>query len=132
MVLRMIKHSIFLASLLCCLPAAAQTQLEMNMEFCGEYQKAIQKLDAVYRQVLMKHEADEAFVEKLKAAQKAWLAFRDAEMDALYPAGDKRLEYGSVYPMCRCIEQSALVNERIEQLSGWLSAEEGDVCRGSR
>ncbi len=115
------------------LPAFAQTQYEVNTKTCNEYESADQKLNAVYRQILEKYKSDTAFIAKLKTAQRAWLAFRDAELAAIYPADDKQAEYGSVYLMCSCIELATLTNQRIEQLSGWLlTAKEGDICRGSR
>ena len=36
---------------------------------------------------------------KIKTAQRAWIAYRDAYMGAMYPAKDKQAEYGSIYPM---------------------------------
>ena len=113
-------------------PAIAQTQLEINQEACSEYQTADKKLNAVYQQVLDRHKGDVMATDKIKNSQIAWLAFRDAQLDAIYPAVDKQYEYGSVYPMCNCSENAALIIQRIEQLSGWLNAEEGDVCMGSR
>ncbi|MGH6636322.1 MAG: lysozyme inhibitor LprI family protein [Gammaproteobacteria bacterium] len=113
-------------------PVLGQTQLEMNTNACAEYKRADEKLNAVYQQVLREHKDDPLLAAKLKEAQRAWLKFRDAELAAIFPASNEQTEYGSVYPMCNCMELTVLVNQRIEQLSGWLSAEEGDVCRGSR
>lgn len=114
------------------MPVWGQTQLEMNTDACAEYKKADEKINTLYQQVLREHKDDPLFTARFKEAQRAWLKFRDAELSAIYPAADKQREYGSVYPMCSCLEQTSLVNQRIEQLSGWLAAEEGDVCRGSR
>lgn len=131
--LRMLtRYSVIVAYILATSPVMAQTQLQMNTEACDEYKKADDRLNAIYQQVLEQNKADAAFIAKLKKAQRAWLAFRDAELEAIYPATDKQTEYGSVYPMCNCMELTTLVNQRIEQLSGWLSAKEGDVCSGSR
>ncbi|MES2489813.1 MAG: lysozyme inhibitor LprI family protein [Pseudomonadota bacterium] len=112
--------------------AMAQTQSQLNRDACAEYQKADQELNATYQKILQQHKDDAVFIRKMKKAQRAWLAFRDAELAAIYPAANKQIEYGSIYPMCHCTEQTALVNQRIKQLSAWLTAEEGDTCRGSR
>lgn len=112
--------------------AIAQTQVQMNDDACATYKKADEKLNAIYRQVIEQHKGDAVFISKFTTAQRAWLAFRDAELDAIYPASDKQVEYGSVYPMCHCMQQTALVDQRIKQLSAWLTSAEGDVCRGSR
>lgn len=123
---------LLLALAIVAFPAKAQTQLEMTQDSCSQYKAADKKLNVIYRQVLERVEADSAATAKIKKAQRAWLAFRDAQLEAVYPAEEKQVEYGSVYPMCSCIETTALVNQRIEQLSAWLTGEEGDVCRGSR
>jgi uncharacterized protein YecT (DUF1311 family) len=36
-------------------------------------------------------------VTKLKQAQRAWIAFRDAHLEARFPKADKQAEYGSAY-----------------------------------
>jgi uncharacterized protein YecT (DUF1311 family) len=36
---------------------------------------------------------------KVKTAEQAWIAFRDAYIEATYPAKDKATEYGSMYPL---------------------------------
>lgn len=127
-----IRSVVFFTCAFLCAVANAQTQADLNDDACATYQKADKKLNAVYQQVLKQHQDDVNFTTRLRKAQRAWLAFRDAELEAIYPAVNKQVEYGSIYPTCNCLEQTALINQRIEQLSGWLDAEEGDVCRGSR
>ena len=75
---------------------------------------------------------DRKFIEKFKAAQRAWLKFRDAEMDALFPHNDEERYYGSVYPMCSDAWLTTITKERIAQLKKWSNkVEEGDACSGS-
>ncbi len=112
-------------------PAKGESQSEMNEQACEKFKKADSKLNAVYTQVLEKHKDDAAFLSKFKKAQRAWLAFRDAHLEAIYPAKDKN-EYGSVFGMCNCMELTALTDERTDDLSRWLNTEEGDVCAGTR
>jgi uncharacterized protein YecT (DUF1311 family) len=110
----------------------APSQAAMNECASNSLGAADKELNQVYQQVLHKYAKDTVFVAKLKAAQKAWLAFRDAELEARYPANDKSLEYGSVYPMCANNELEAMTRKRTEELRSWLKgAEEGDVCAGS-
>ncbi|RZA24291.1 MAG: DUF1311 domain-containing protein [Proteobacteria bacterium] len=100
---------------------------------CKDYKEADGKLNEVYQAVVSKYKADAAFLKKLKTAQKAWLAYRDAQLEALYPAVNKQAEYGSVYTACSCIERTELVQERVAVLKKWLEPKaEGDVCSGSR
>lgn len=131
--LKMLTRLLFCTGiLLVYLPASAQTQSEINMQTCSEYKSADQKLNTFYRQILTQYQSDKVFIAKLKASQRAWVAFRDAELEAIYPADDKHSEYGSVYSACSCTELTTLTNQRIAQLSSWLTAEEGDICSGNK
>jgi uncharacterized protein YecT (DUF1311 family) len=109
----------------------AQSQAAMNQCASNSLSAADKELNQVYQQVLRKYAKDPAFIAKLKVAQKAWLAFRDAELAARFPDDDKT-NYGSVYPMCVNNELEAMTRKRTEELRTWLKgAEEGDVCAGS-
>jgi uncharacterized protein YecT (DUF1311 family) len=75
-----LRTILFLLTLL--LPLAqthAQSQAEMNREAASSFQKADAQLNKVYAQVMTK--LDEEGQAKLKAAQRAWLAFRDAQAE---------------------------------------------------
>lgn len=116
------------------LPAAGltQTQADLNQSACANFDQADQTLNRVYQQIRQRYQGDRAFLEKLKLSQRAWIAFRDAELEALYPDENKQISYGSIYPMCACGEKARLTLERIDQLRRWLDVEEGDGCAGSR
>ncbi|RDS85478.1 lysozyme inhibitor LprI family protein [Dyella psychrodurans] len=110
---------------------SAQSQSDMTACAMKGLNAADKELNQVYQQVLKKYAKDAVFVAKLKAAQKAWLAFRDAELAARFPDSDKS-HYGSVYPMCADNELEAMTRKRTEELRAWLKGtEEGDVCAGS-
>ncbi len=112
--------------------ALAQTQAGMNQAACDEYTKTDAELNTIYRQVLRERQADALFTRKMRAAQRAWIAYRDAHLAALYPAADIRREYGSVYPTCRCAALAEATRKRSEELRRWTNgAAEGDVCAGS-
>ena len=111
---------------------ARQTQNEMNIEYAAEFDKADKELNRVYRKIFAEYADDKVFLEKLKLAQRAWIKFRDAHMESLFPEEEKRLHYGSVYPMCYSIHMKKITEERTRQLKVWLEGiEEGDVCSGS-
>jgi len=111
----------------------AQSQREMERRSCAAYQAAEKELSDVYGAVLARYAQDPAFVAKLKRAQQAWIAYRDAELAALYPSNDKRGAYGSVYETCYCSEQRQMTEQRTEVLRQWLTGvDEGNVCGGSR
>jgi uncharacterized protein YecT (DUF1311 family) len=110
----------------------AQSQAAMDECASQSLAAADKELNQVYQQVLAKFASDKVFTAKLRTAQKAWIAFRDAELEARYPASNKSLQYGSVYPMCANNELEAMTRQRIEELRAWLKvAQEGDVCSGS-
>src|SRR6266699_4067192 len=110
----------------------AQTQLELNEKACESYKKADAAMNKTYQQILSRYRADTLFIQKLKAAQRAWISYRDAHLEALYPAADKRAAYGTVNPMCQCAALEELTVERTRILKQWVDGrEEGDVCGGS-
>ena len=91
-----------------------------------------QTLNSNYQRILRAYADDPVFIEKLKAAQRAWLKFRDAELEALFPHADKLGNYGSVYEQARRFWAGVLTEERSRQLVRWLEGvEEGDVFAGS-
>jgi hypothetical protein len=60
------------------------------------------------------------------------VVFRDAHLASIYPAVDKRTAYGTVNPMCQCMELEKITDERTHVLQQWVKGiEEGDVCGGS-
>ena len=107
----------------------AMTQGELNDCFCNQYKKADAELNRIYQELLSANTNNQPFVDKLKTAQRAWIAFRDAQLEAIYlETGNPRVKYGSVYPMCYCQAQQYLTEERTRQLRRMLRSPEGDVC----
>ncbi|MEK7990961.1 MAG: lysozyme inhibitor LprI family protein [Thiotrichaceae bacterium] len=110
----------------------ATTQVEINRCAYDDYEKADVELNSVYREILATYSDDALFIKKLKAAQRAWMIFRDAHLEALYSEEDKRFAYGSIYPTCSNNDSTKLIKQRIIQLQQWLTGvSEGDVCSGS-
>jgi uncharacterized protein YecT (DUF1311 family) len=109
--------------------ASARTQGELNDCFCNQYRRADDELNRIYQELMAANGNDRVFVDKLKIAQRAWIAFRDAQVEATYPeTGEPRVKYGSVYPMCYCMAQQDLTAERTKHLRRMLSSKGGDVC----
>jgi len=95
-----------------------QTQAEMNQEAAADFQKADATLNKIYKKV--RAALDEAGQAKLKAAQRAWLAYRDAEAE-LEAAPN---EGGSIYPMIIANVKARLTDARVKELEEVLSASE--------
>ena len=110
----------------------AMTQLESNRCAADQHAEADAELNRVYKTILEKYKKDALFVEKLRAAQRAWLTYRDAEIEAKYPHAGEAHYYGSIFPMCDSLYRAQLTQERIKKLREWLDGSgEGDGCAGS-
>jgi uncharacterized protein YecT (DUF1311 family) len=83
-------------------------------------------LNHVYQELLSKLKSDENATNKLRTAQRAWIAFKDAHLQELYPAQDKQREYGSMYSMCYAQVSTAMTKERTSQLRKILDGK--DPC----
>ena len=108
----------------------SQTQLQMNEGACAEYKQADKEMNRIYLKIVSDYRGKLAFIKALKKAQLAWLRYRDAHVESIFP-GDAS-QYGSVSTMCRCGSLAEITKERTQTLNRWLEgAEEGDVCAGS-
>ena len=104
----------------------AMTQFELNQCAGADASAADAELNRLYQQLLSKLYGDETATKKLRAAQRAWVAFRDAQLEALFPAENKQVEYGSIYPMCFAGVTTAMTKERTAQLRKMLDGK--DAC----
>lgn len=86
---------------------------------------AEREMDKQLTRVLDLAKSDPRQVERIRMAQAAWEAYRDAQMEALYGCGSG---YGSVAPMCYSMARQSLVTARTADLSAMADEQEGDVC----
>ncbi len=77
----------------------AKTQREMDACASDEAARVDAQLNEVYRELLSQAASQPEAIPKIKAAERAWILYRDAYIEAMYPAKDKQAEYGTVYPM---------------------------------
>jgi len=114
-----------------CITGFCQTQATMNKNAKESYNKIDKELNEVYKTILSEYKFNANFIKHLKASQRIWITFRDAELKVKYPESEPG-NYGSVNPMCISIFLEKLTNERIKTLKVWIDGiEEGDVCSGS-
>ncbi|WP_217573107.1 lysozyme inhibitor LprI family protein [Mesorhizobium sp. GbtcB19] len=102
------------------------SQSMMNICADADYQAADAKLNAAYKNVVSRN--DQASNKLLQTAQRAWIAFRDAE--CAYSTADS--EGGSIHPMevSQCLTK--LTTERTKQLSSDANCKLSDPsCAGS-
>lgn len=110
----------------------AQNQVQIDACATADFAAADRELNAVYARIQRDYAHDTAFLNKLRLAQRAWIAFRDAELAARYPDADPATAYGSAYPGCAAGVKTELTRARTTQLKRWLDGvAEGEVCAGS-
>jgi len=135
---------LFVLLLAICLPIKAQskrcgsggheTQAELNQCAIDEFKNADKRLNETYKQLLDKLKNDKISQDKVIAAERAWLAFRDAELAAIWPVApgeDPNIRYGSVHPFCYYEELTAMTERRTKELRDLMSPIEGDICGGA-
>ncbi|QEY32708.1 DUF1311 domain-containing protein [Synechococcus sp. RSCCF101] len=111
---------------------AATTQLEMNQCAGLDLEAAESELNRVLADINLRYADKADFLNKLKMSQSAWQTLREANLDLRFPLEDKRVQYGSMVPMCVQTIDRQLVIERVAFLKQWLvGIDEGDVCGGS-
>jgi uncharacterized protein YecT (DUF1311 family) len=107
----------------------AKTQSELNDCTGQSAAEAERELNKTYQSILKKYTDQPAFVGRMRLAQRAWLRFRDAQLEMRFPPSDQS---GSAEPMCYAQYKAELTAQRTQQLRPWLQGiEEGDVCAGS-
>jgi uncharacterized protein YecT (DUF1311 family) len=98
----------------------AKTQAEMNECASNELARVEAQMDDIYNTLLAKTASQPEALAKIKAAQKAWLVYRDAYIAAMYPAKNKQIEYGSMYPMKVSLLRAKLTQKQVTALKELL------------
>ncbi len=98
----------------------AKVQLEINQCASQEADRVDAQLNKVYGQLLSRAAGEPNAVAKIKAAERAWITYRDAYIEAMYPASDKRAEYGSMYPMDVALLRARLTQRHLIDLEELL------------
>ena len=97
------------------------SQSMMNICAAADYQAADAKLNEAYQELVRRN--DQASNKLLQTAQRAWIAFRDAE--CAYTTADS--EGGSIHPMEVSMCLTDLTTARTKQLTSGANCKEGDV-----
>jgi uncharacterized protein YecT (DUF1311 family) len=94
----------------------AKTQHDLNACASNEATRVDDELNRIYKLLLSKAADDPIATVKIKAAEKAWIAYRDAYLEAMYPAEDKQAEYGSIYPMEAALAEAKITRQQVDAL----------------
>ena len=100
-------------------------QNQNGLNRCAEdaYKKTDEALNGVYRQMTQRLKDDPDTTKLLVSAQKAWIAFRDAECTFANSANAG----GSIYPMVYAGCLARLTKARTQELAGYLKCRDGDT-----
>jgi uncharacterized protein YecT (DUF1311 family) len=103
-------------------------QLELNACARDDFTKADGELNQAYQLLLKKEANDKLFISKLRLAQKAWLSFRDADLEARFACAENnvRVCWGSMYPMSLLSRKAELTRERTKHLQQILKDGRGE------
>jgi uncharacterized protein YecT (DUF1311 family) len=100
----------------------AMTQSELNDCAYEAYRKSDAELNALYKQITSRLKDDPKQAQLLVTAQRAWIAFRDAECAFVTSPSTG----GSVYPMVLSNCRERLTRARLNDLRSYLHCREGD------
>ena len=98
----------------------AKTQYDLNACANDEARRVDEELNRIYKRVLSTAADDPVATAKIKSAETAWMAYRDAYLEAMYPANDKRAEYGSIFPMEIDLLGAKITRQQIDALRNLL------------
>jgi uncharacterized protein YecT (DUF1311 family) len=106
----------------------ASTQTELNRRAHGNAARDRERMDRLLATVV--DERGERERAAIQAAQRAWQAYADAQLEALYPGCAASAACGSAHAMCRDVALSALIRIRASELKRMVRKHhlEGDVC----
>ena len=101
---------------------AAETQTAMTECSGAESMRVDAELDLLVQQLVTvaTESGNQPAVIKILSAERAWVAYRDAYIAAMYPADDKQTEYGSIYPMEVNLLRARLTRNHMEDLRRML------------
>jgi uncharacterized protein YecT (DUF1311 family) len=104
-------------------PCADQTQRGLDACAGAARDKADAALNGAYKQIVARLADDPGKTKRLIEAEKAWIAFRDAEC----AFANSDTEGGSIHSMEVTLCEEKLTNIRAQQLRSYLKCGEGDM-----
>jgi uncharacterized protein YecT (DUF1311 family) len=97
------------------------SQAELNECYGNVYKKDDAELNVLYRQITARLKDDQATTNLLLAAQRAWVAFRDAECDFSASGVDSGTALGTILAICL----DNLTLKRINDFKNYLKCQQG-------
>jgi len=108
----------------------AMTTAEMSACAASELAATEAALADTMAKIRARHAGNARLLVRLDAAQAAWAALRDGDLEAIYWP-ENPMVLGSHWPVCHLQIGRAMTQQRIEALQPWLTPpSEGDICDG--
>jgi uncharacterized protein YecT (DUF1311 family) len=102
----------------------AMTQVEITRCMSEDVGRGEAELKDVYQKLLAAVANDPQAVAKITAAEKAWVAYRDAYIEAMWPSDNKQF-YGSIFPANQRGLRAILTRQHIEDVKELLKEHTG-------
>lgn len=92
----------------------------MNVCASKEASRLDTELNSLYDKIIARAGSRRDYASKVQNVRKAWAAYRDAYITAMYPAHNREAQYGSVYPMEANLVRAKLTQEQLIDASRLL------------
>ena len=94
-------------------------QAELNQCAYDDFLTADDALNDVYQKLIKKSKGDKTYIKQLRQAQRAWIKFRDAELDAMFSCAEEdiKLCWGSMVGMLYPSAKADLTEERTKKIA---------------
>ena len=110
---------------------SAKSVIDQSRNSCNDYLKTKKGMDDMVKSLEVEYAKYPKFLAKFKKAQEAWAAYRDEQLEMIFPEADKA-QYGDFYPTCRCNWLVEMTNERVDFLIKFVSnTNDVEPCGGA-
>ena len=99
----------------------ASTQAALHRCADEELRRADRDLNDAYQRLLSIVKDKPSAAAKIKAMERAWLAYRDALVEALYPATDKQAAYGTMFVVEALLVRARLTRQQTAELTDLMA-----------
>jgi len=103
-----------------------QTQTGLDRCADDEATRTDADLNRTYQQLKLLAKQIPGAIEKIEKTERAWIQYRDAYLEAMYPAADKQANYGSIYPMDFALLRAELTQAQTMRLKELIKQYAGE------
>jgi uncharacterized protein YecT (DUF1311 family) len=108
----------------------ATSQSLMTACASDEARLADTELNSVFQALLSAARSQQRAVENIRNAERSWIVYRDAYVDAVYPASNKQEAYGSSFAMEVDLLRARLSYRQIDAIKGLMAKYSGTEGMG--